>query len=139
MINSNRPWLLTAIRSLFDNSFPYSNWWRHLMTSQVGLTYYRLYWMVLFNRHNKKNQEITNNYDVIHRVYTVRLLCGWWFPFQLGVVMISHMSPNFENCIFKKKRKMRFEIITSWFKFQLTSSNVLGCSEGSYIHKYIHI
>ena len=27
---------------------------------------------------------------------------------------------------------------TSWFKFQLISSNGVGCSEGAYIHIYIH-
>ena len=25
----------------------------------------------------------------------------------------------------------------SWFKFQLVSSNGVGCSEGAYIHRYI--
>ena len=27
---------------------------------------------------------------------------------------------------------------TSWFKFQLVSSNGVGCSESAYIHTYIH-
>ena len=34
-----------------------------------------------------QNQELTNNYDAIHRVYTIRLVCGWWFPLQLDVLL----------------------------------------------------
>ena len=29
-------------------------------------------------------------------------------------------------------------MMTSWFKFQLVSSNGVGCSESAYIHTHIH-